>query len=138
MLDLKRKGFQPDVTLAPPGCSETPYAKDVFADARLIRYCECYYGPPDSDVGFDPEFPSTFDDIARMNTWNALHTLNLTNCDISVGLTQWQNSRHPEIFRSKLQAMHEGICKDLLQPNQDEQITTLSGKSIRNHAKHDM
>ncbi|MFX6529162.1 hypothetical protein ABTG70_19255, partial [Acinetobacter baumannii] len=76
MLDLKRKGFQPDVILAHPGWGETLYAKDVFPDARLIHYCEWYYGSPDSDVGFDPEFPPTFDDIARMRTWNALHTLN--------------------------------------------------------------
>lgn len=131
MLDLKRKGFQPDVILAHPGWGETLYAKDVFPDARLIHYCEWYYGSPDSDVGFDPEFPPTFDDIARMRTWNALHTLNLTNCDIGISPTQWQKSRHPEIFQSKIQVIHEGICTDLLHPNPDEQITTPSGKTIR-------
>lgn len=131
MLDLKRKGFEPDVILAHPGWGETLYAKDVFPDARLIHYCEWYYGSQDSDVGFDPEFPPTFDDVARMRTWNALHTLNLTNCDIGISPTQWQKSRHPEIFQSKIQVIHEGICTDLLHPNPDEQITTPSGKTIR-------
>lgn len=131
MLDLKRKGFQPDVILAHPGWGETLYAKDVFPDARLIHYCEWYYGSPDSDVGFDHEFPPTFDDIARMRTWNALHTLNLTNCDIGISPTQWQKSRHPEIFQSKIEVIHEGINTDGLHPDPQATFTTPDGLTLR-------
>ncbi len=131
MLDLKRKGFQPDVILAHPGWGETLYAKDVFPDARLIHYCEWYYGSPDSDVGFDSEFPPTFDDIARMRTWNALHTLNLTNCDIGISPTHWQKSRHPEIFHSKIEVIHEGINTDELRPNPQATFTTPGGLTLR-------
>lgn len=131
MLDLKRKGFQPDVILAHPGWGETLYAKDVFPDARLIHYCEWYYGSPDSDVGFDPEFPPTFDDIARMRTWNALHTLNLTNCDIGISPTQWQKSRHPDIFQSKIEVIHEGINTEALHPDPQATFTTPHGLTLR-------
>ncbi len=131
MLDLKRKGFQPDVILAHPGWGETLYAKDVFPDARLIHYCEWYYGSPDSDVGFDPEFPPTFDDIARMRTWNALHTLNLTNCDIGISPTQWQKSRHPDIFQSKIEVIHEGINTEALHPDPQATFTTPDGLTLR-------
>jgi hypothetical protein len=30
------------------------------------------------------EFPITFDDRARIRSWNALHALNLTHCDAGV------------------------------------------------------
>lgn len=131
MLELKRKGFQPDVILAHPGWGETLYAKDVFPDARLIHYCEWYYGSPDSDVGFDPEFPPTFDDIARMRTWNALQTLNLTNCDIGISPTQWQKSRHPDIFQSKIEVIHEGINTEALHPDPQATFTTPNGLTLR-------
>ena len=85
MLDLKRKGFHLNVILAHPGWGETLYAKDVFPDARLIHYCERYHGSPDSDVGFDPEFSPTFDDIARMNTWmRCTHSTSPTAISASV------------------------------------------------------
>lgn len=98
MLQLKAKGWRPDAILAHPGWGETLYAKDVFPDARLIHFCEWFYGTPGSDMGFDPEFPSSFDSQTRMRTWNALHTLSLAHCDIGVSPTEWQRSRHPVAF----------------------------------------
>ena len=68
MLDLRRSGFVPDVILAHPGWGETLYAKDVYPGARLIHLCEWYYAAEDADVGFDPEFPATFDERARIRS----------------------------------------------------------------------
>jgi Glycosyl transferase family 4 group len=101
LLQLKKKGWAPDTILAHPGWGETLYAKDVFPDARLVHYCEWFYNAPPldvingkveidrqdwpyADIGFDPEFPTTFDDLARIRSWNALHLLNLANCDVGI------------------------------------------------------
>jgi hypothetical protein len=81
LLELKRRGFTPDVVLAHPGWGETLYLRDVFPDSKLIHFCEWYYDPQGADMGFDPEFPITLNDRARVRTWNALHSLNLTSCD---------------------------------------------------------
>ena len=81
MLQLKKSGFVPDVILAHPGWGETLYAKDVYPDARLVHLNEWYYSAEGADLGFDPEFPLTFDDRARIRTWNALHALNLTGAE---------------------------------------------------------
>lgn len=131
MLQLKQKGFKPDVIVAHPGWGETLYAKDAFPDARLIHLCEWYYNAEGADLGFDPEFPLTFDDRARIRTWNALHTLNLTNCDVAISPTHWQKSRHPEIFQSKIVVQHEGIDTDALEPDKSAAITTPSGVTLR-------
>jgi glycosyltransferase involved in cell wall biosynthesis len=131
MLALRQNGFTPDVILAHPGWGETLYAKDVFPNARLVHYCEWYYDAEGADLGFDPEFPITFDDRARIRTWNALHTLNLTNCDAGVTPTHWQKSRHPEIFWPKITVQHEGIATDELGPDPMAAIKTASGVVLR-------
>jgi hypothetical protein len=131
MLSLKAQGFVPDTILAHPGWGETLYAKDVFPQARLIHYCEWYYAAEGADVGFDPEFPASFDDRTRIRTWNALHTLNLTHCDAAVAPTQWQRSRHPEIFQPKITVCHEGIATETLEPDPTASVNTPSGATLR-------
>ncbi len=131
MLQLRNEGFVPDVIVAHPGWGETLYAKDVFPEARLVHLCEWYYAADGADLGFDPEFPLSFDDRARIRTWNALHTLNLTNCDAAISPTRWQRSRHPEIFQPKITVQHEGLATDTLSPNPRAAVTTPSGVVLK-------
>jgi glycosyltransferase involved in cell wall biosynthesis len=117
--------------LAHPGWGESLYVKDVFPDARLVHFCEWYYHADGADLGFDPEFPITFDDRARVHTWNALHALNLTHCDAAVTPTHWQKSRHPEIFQPKIAVQHEGINTEGLHPDPAATVTTPSGITLK-------
>ena len=114
LLDLKRQGFTPDAILAHPGWGETLYAKDVFPNVRLVHFAEWFYNSQGADIGFDPEFPVTFDDQARIRSWNALHLLNLENCDAAISPTQWQKARHPQAYQTKITVAHEGIDTDNL------------------------
>jgi glycosyltransferase involved in cell wall biosynthesis len=148
LLQLKKKGWAPDTILAHPGWGETLYAKDVFPDARLVHYCEWFYNAPPldvingkveidredwpyADIGFDPEFPTTFDDLARIRSWNALHLLNLANCDVGISPTQWQKSQHPKEFLDKIVVAHEGIDTENLGPDPDAVFKTPSGEILR-------
>ncbi|THF55362.1 glycosyltransferase family 4 protein [Pseudothauera rhizosphaerae] len=128
---LRQRGFIPDVVIAHPGWGETLYLRDVFPHARLIHLCEWYYGATGTDAGFDPEFPATADDFARMRTWNALHALNLTHCDAGVSPTAWQRSRHPAAFQPAIQVIHEGIETPLLRPDPAATLTTPSGTVLK-------
>lgn len=130
LLELKRKGFYPDVILAHPGWGETMYVRDVFPRTRVVHFCEWYYGTPDSDMGFDPAYPSDFNAQARARTWNALHALNLTQCDIGVSPTEWQRSRHPEIFQPKIHLAHEGVDTTILRPDANAQIQMPNGNVL--------
>lgn len=131
MLALRKSGFVPDVILAHPGWGETLYAKDVFPDARLVHLCEWFYNAEGADLGFDPEFPIDFDDRARIRTWNALHALNLSQCDLGIAPTHWQKSRHPQVFHPKMVVQHEGIAVDELRPDSTASVTTPSGILLR-------
>ncbi len=145
LLDLKKKGWQPDAILAHPGWGETLYAKDVFPDARLVHYCEWFYNaPPErdldhidrshwpyADIGFDPEFPASFDDHARIRSWNALHLLNLHNCDAGISPTQWQKAQHPREYQHKITVAHEGIDTENLGPDPSALFKTPSGLTLK-------
>jgi hypothetical protein len=131
LIELKRRGFTPDVILAHPGWGETVYVRDVFPHARLIHFCEWHYGGPGADSDFDHEFPISFDDRARVRTWNALHALNLENCDLGVSPTIWQKTRHPATYHPKIAVIHEGFDTELLGPDPEASITTPNGTVLK-------
>jgi glycosyltransferase involved in cell wall biosynthesis len=145
LLQLKKRGWAPDTILAHPGWGETLYAKDVFPDARLVHYCEWFYNAPPlegldqidradwpySDIGFDPEYPVAFDDLARIRSWNALHLLNLNNCDVGISPTHWQKAQHPKAYLDKIVVAHEGIDTENLGPDPHAVFKTPSGEVLR-------
>jgi glycosyltransferase involved in cell wall biosynthesis len=131
MMKLKQSGFTPDTILAHPGWGETLFAKDVFPHARLVHLCEWYYQAEGADLGFDPEFPLTFDDRARIRMWNAQHALDLVQCDAAVSPTHWQRSRYPEILQPKILVQHEGIDTENLGPDPSAMVTTPSGVVLK-------
>lgn len=130
-LHLKKRGFIPDVVLAHPGWGDTLYLRDVFPDARLIHFCEWYYNAHGADLGFDPEFPASLNDHARIRTRNALHALNLTLCDDGISPTAWQRSTHPAIFQPKIRLLHEGIDTERLGPDPMARVTLPDGTQLK-------
>jgi glycosyltransferase involved in cell wall biosynthesis len=131
LIQLKAQGFTPDVILAHPGWGETLYAKDVFPNTRLVHYAEWFYSATGADIGFDPEFPTTFDDLARIRSWNALHLLNLEYCEAAISPTYWQKSRHPIAYQDKITVAHEGIDTDNLSPDLNASYTLPSGHTVK-------
>ena len=114
---LKERGFEPDVVVVHPGWGEALFIRDVFPQARHIHYLEYFYHGTGGDVDFDPEFPSTVDDKARVRVKNSTQLPGLVDCDAGISPTQWQCSRYPQEFRSKIHVIHEGIDTDAVQPN---------------------
>lgn len=131
LLKMRAAGYRPDAVLAHPGWGESLYVKDIFPDTRLVHLCEWYYAGDGADLGFDPEFPPSLDDRLRVKTWNALHTLNLTQCDAAVTPTRWQLSQHPAVFHPKITVQHEGIAADDLGPDAAACVTTPGGTVLR-------
>ncbi|UCL86765.1 MULTISPECIES: glycosyltransferase family 4 protein [Pseudomonas] len=131
LLQLRGTGYRPDVILAHPGWGETLYAKDVYPDVPLMHFCEYYGAMEGSDINFDPEFPSSFDECARSRTRNALHLLNLEHCDLGISPTPWQRGLHPLAYREKIQVAHEGIPLDMLRPDPRGSLRLPSGQVLR-------
>ncbi|MGA4632439.1 glycosyltransferase family 4 protein [Pseudomonas solani] len=131
LLDLKGKGYRPDVVVAHPGWGESLYVKEAFPSARLIHFCEYYYQARGADAGFDPEFPLDTNGAASIRSRNALHLLNLENCDLAITPTQWQRSVHPAAYRDAMQVIHEGIDIAGLGPDPEASLELPGGQVLK-------
>ena len=118
MLEVKKRGFVPDVIVGHPGWGELMLAREIFPASRMIAHAEYYYSAKGADVGFDPEFPEAMDEISiRLKAKNIPLLAAITDSTCSVAPTAWQASRFPPELRSKIVHIHEGIRTDLVKPD---------------------
>ncbi len=127
LLELRKKGFKPDVAFAHIGWGEALYFRDVYPDVPLIGYCEFYYHGDGADLGFDPEFPADLDDRMRIRTWNMTQLVSLVSVNTAVSPTKWQRSLYPEEFREKIEVIHEGVNTEVVKPSSGQTLTLPDG-----------
>src|SRR5271168_2552576 len=128
---LASSRFNPDVIIAHPGWGETIPVRSIFPLARLIVYCEFFYGGKERDVGFDPEFPAIgADGNVALKLKNAATLLALSECDAGLAPTAWQRSTFPEVFRDKIDVLHEGIDTAAVKPEPAASFQLPSGRLL--------
>ena len=127
MRKLREGGFVPDVVCAHPGWGETLFVKDVFPASRLIGYFEFFYHGRGADVGFDPEFPTSFDDLCRVRVKNSTLLLSLDAADAGVAPTYWQQVQAPPEYRRKIEVVHDGVDTDTVRPDASDSLTLPDG-----------
>ena len=130
LMDLRKTGFKPDVVCAHPGWGEAMFVKDVFPDAPLLNYFEFYYHSSGSDVGFDPEYNVTLNDLCRIRVKNMNNLLSLEACDAGVSPTRWQRKQFPAEFLYKIAQIHDGIDTKIAAPNPGAKIQLPNGKQL--------
>jgi glycosyltransferase involved in cell wall biosynthesis len=114
--DLRNQGFKPDLIIGHSGWGETLFVKDVFPDVPLLANFEFYYHTSGVDVGFDPEFVSTFQDPSRLRARNATNLLAFEAADWGHSATRWQRSLYPPEMRPRITRIHEGVDTDIVRP----------------------
>ena len=129
-LDLKRDGFTPDVILGHNAWGETLFLKDVWPSAKLLSYFEYFYQARGGDSGFDPEFPSGFDDFPRTRAMNALNLLGLHAADWGQTPTRFQRDRYPEVYHPKISIFHEGVDTRHIAPNPRVRLVIPDGPTL--------
>ena len=122
-LELKEKGFVPDVMLGHNGWGEIWYLKEVFPNTPLIAYFEFFYKLNGADVGFEPGPPAIFDVGPRIRTKNIGNLLALDIADYGQVPTSWQKSLYPTVYQSKIHIVHEGVDTQILVPDQGATVT---------------
>jgi glycosyltransferase involved in cell wall biosynthesis len=116
-LEVRKEGFQPDVICAHPGWGEALYLKDIFPRAKLLNYYEFYYVFRGADVGFDPEYPATLDDMFKAPTRNATQLLSFVGADAGISPTEWQKSLYPPFMRDTISVIHDGVDTGMIRPD---------------------
>ncbi|MBR0750733.1 glycosyltransferase family 4 protein [Bradyrhizobium jicamae] len=128
---LAASGFKPDVILAHPGWGETLPLRMMFPRAKLIVYCEFFYGAEGRDLGFDPEFPEPgLDGHIGLQLKNATTLLALADCDLGISPTRWQHSTFPTHYQSKIEIVHEGVDTDLVRPDPQARLQLPNGRLL--------
>ncbi|NBC14161.1 MAG: glycosyltransferase [Gammaproteobacteria bacterium] len=128
-VELRQQGFVPDVIAAHPGWGEALFLKDVFPRTPLLAFAEFFYRARGSDVGFDPEYPVSFDDHCRVRVKNATLILSLEAADWIVCPTRWQARQLPAGLSDRLSIVHDGIDTDRVRPDPNARFT-LPGTEI--------
>ena len=131
LLEMKKKGFTPDVICAHPGWGEALYVKDVYPDVPLLNYFEFYYRASGSDVGFDPEVKIELNDYCRIRTKNTNNLLSLESCDAGVSPTRWQRKQFPKEYLYKISLIHDGIDTQIAVPDKDATVQLPNGKVLK-------
>jgi glycosyltransferase involved in cell wall biosynthesis len=115
-LQLKSKGFTPDVIVAHSGWGPGMYVKDVWPDARYFAYFEWYYNQIGPDTEYLKEKPQNEDDLLRTRGRNAPILTDLAACDQGICPTEWQRDQFPKVFHPILNVIHDGVNTDLYAP----------------------
>jgi glycosyltransferase involved in cell wall biosynthesis len=130
LVELKKQGWRPDVVVCHPGWGEGLFVKDVFPHARLVVFCEFWWAADGLDVGFDPEYPVSFDDRLRIRMKNSVLMQSLLAADDGVTPTAWQHGVHPPELRHKIRRIHEGIDTAYLSPDPQARLTLPGGRVL--------
>ena len=130
-VELRKKGFVPDIIIGHPGWGETLHMKDIFPEARLILFGEFYYRQFGGDVNFDREYETpTLEGAMRTNGKNATQSLAYTMADLIVSPTEFQASTFPPIFRRGIRVHHEGIDLSRARANPDAKVILADGRVL--------
>ncbi|MEX0583443.1 MAG: glycosyltransferase family 4 protein [Sneathiella sp.] len=132
-LELKQKGFEPDIICAHSGWGNSLYVKEVFPKAKLLSYFEWYYHGRGSDADFLDPKTIGHDDTARIHSKNMPLLMDLATSDWGQVPTRFQLSQIPDIFHSKLSVLHDGVDTDFFKPDPD--APAIIGNLDLTHAK---
>ncbi|MEH7828274.1 glycosyltransferase family 4 protein [Gemmobacter denitrificans] len=131
-LQLREKGYVPDVIFGHSGWGETLFLKEVWPEAKLLVYSEFYYKGRGADVGFDPEFDNPSFDQVMIAQGRAAHLGQaLLHGDAGLSPTRWQASTHPQTLRDKIEVIFDGVDTQVMKPDPSASLTLPNGKVLR-------
>jgi glycosyltransferase involved in cell wall biosynthesis len=130
---LRRQGFRPDVIFGHIGWGEALFLKDIFPDARVLLYGEFFYRAQGGDVGFDPEFPMSAQNVLRLRVMNAPLLMSLDASDWAMAPTRWQHKQFPAAYAERMSVIHDGIDTDVVSPSKavvEEELITYVARNL--------
>lgn len=116
-IELRSKGFVPDLVIGHPAWGELLFVRDIFPDTKVVAYFEFFYRALGADVGFDPEYPATLDTTFKLRIRNSTQLHALSEADAGISPTEWQRSTYPEREQARIRVIHEGIDLETVRPD---------------------
>jgi glycosyltransferase involved in cell wall biosynthesis len=131
-VQLKQRGFEPDLIIAHPGWGEHMFIKDVWPKARVLLFLEFFYRPDGYDYAFDPEFSTTsLAGRVRLRTKNANLLTGFDVMDWGYSPTEWQKSSLPKRFHDTVSVIFDGIDTGFITPEPEAVFALPDGRSVK-------
>jgi glycosyltransferase involved in cell wall biosynthesis len=115
--------WRPDLIVGHSGFGSTLFLSELFPNTPIVNLFEYYYSPhgPDSDMDFrrDLGWPTPVEKYNRTRCRNAMILLDMHNCDAAYTPTEFQKSRFPAEYQSKLQTIFDGVDRSVYHDYQD-------------------
>ena len=124
LMPIKQKGWKPDIILAHSGFGDGIFMKDLWPDSKYLPYFEWFYHAYGSDASYlDHGAPKTPDAEFKIRMKNTAILQDLAAMDWGQCPTDYQKSQFPEVFRSKISTLHDGVDTDYFAPDPDAAFT---------------
>jgi glycosyltransferase involved in cell wall biosynthesis len=131
-VELKKRGFEPDVIVVHPGWGEHIFITDVWPKARVLLFLEFFYRTEGYDFAFDPELSrDSLQGRARLRVKNANLLTGFDVMDWGVSPTHWQKSSLPAAFHDKVSVIFDGIDTGFITPDPEAVFALPDGRSVR-------
>ena len=128
---LCKMGVKPDIVIGHAGWGETLFVKDALPGVPILNYWEFFYNAVGQDFAFDPEYPSSIDNMLSLRIKNAVALMSWASGERGITPTRWQYSTHPAGMQEKMSIIHEGIDTRKNRPNPDAVYTLPDGRELR-------
>ena len=126
-MELKRRGWAPDVMLAHPGWGEALLLRQVFPATPLVIWPELWLRP--EHMGLDPADLNVGQmQYLRIKDW--LVDGAMADAALAVVPTQYQASTFPKKWQHKIAVVHEGVPESMLQQPRLQQLTIGEGVTL--------
>ncbi len=119
-IELRDKGFVPDVIYGASGWGNTWFLRDIFPKARLVGFFEWYYHADSADSRFGSPKPPSLKQRVGLRLRNPVIVNDLLACDAGITPSKWQRMQFPQEFHSKITPIHDGIDTDYFSPQQEQ------------------
>jgi glycosyltransferase involved in cell wall biosynthesis len=131
-IELRTKGFIPDIIIAHPGWGEHMFLKDIWPKARMLLFLEFFYRAEGYDYAFDPEFSrDSLQGRTRLRAKNANLLTGFDVMDWGYSPTQWQKSSLPARFHDQVSVIFDGIDTAFITPDAAAVFELPDGRSVR-------
>ena len=112
-----RRDLQPDLIVGHSGFGSTLFLRELYPNVPVVNFFEYYYHPHglDSDMDFRRDLNWTLspEKYHRSRCRNAMILLDLQNCQAAYAPTQFQQSRFPLEYRSKIDVIFDGVAREV-------------------------
>lgn len=138
----EKPSVQPDLIVGHSGFGSTLFLRELYRNTPIINFFEYYYRTHDplSDMDFrtDLGWEVPENNYLRSYCRNAMILLDLQNCDIGYVPTEFQRSRFPLEYLSKLEVIFDGVDRSVYHGHQDQLRPPVGKRGKRTIAEIDV